>query len=127
MKKITILIVSMLLSLFLLPSLRAEDDNKVIVIKPASSTETICPNRAPAYIPISAFYDRFMGTIVVSFSRNIGLIETTITNMNTGETVEGEIDAYEAPIFIPISNTNGVYYINFILSSGTRYIGSFEL
>lgn len=102
-----------------------EGEHSVITIMPANHMSTTVPNRT--VVPIAAYYDGFMTAIVVSFNDNIGVVETTITNLETGEIIITPVDAYAAPVLIPISGDEGQYSIFFELSNGVEFYGHFEL
>ena len=127
MKKIKNILMSALLSLFSLQGLYAEEGAKVVVIKPACLAETTTPNRAPVRVPITAYYDSFTSSIIVSFIYDIGDVDVNVTNTSTGDFLEGTINAYGAPAIISISSATGYYNIHFVLSSGAEYYGEFEL
>ena len=128
--KTSISSIALLLVLFISFTLSAAlppDDGTVIIIKPASESETTAPNRSSEAIPISAYFDGFTSTVFVAFSSNLGEVEMVIVNLLTGETQYEEIDAYLAPAVIPISGTEGMYSIVFTLLDGTEYMGEFEI
>ena len=130
MKKHITLFVSALM--IILSSLSAfasfsTEEGTQIIIRPANETEIERPHRAQESIPISAYFDGFTSTVFVSFTSNIGEVEMVIANMLTGETQYEEVDAYLAPVAVPISGTEGTYSIVFTLLDGTEYIGEFEI
>ena len=86
MKKIKNILMSALLSLFSLQGLYAEEGEKVVVIKPACLAETTTPNRAPVRVPITAYYDNFTSSIIVSFIYDIGTYYQTrnLVHINWG-------------------------------------------
>lgn len=103
----------------------ASDGDPEIPIMPAYCPDTPIPNRGP--VPISAYYDSFTSSIVISFNSNIGNVETIIVNLYTGETYEDVINAYNTLVFVPISGSAGLYSISFELIDGYGYYGEFEL
>lgn len=64
---------------------------------------------------------------MVSFNSNIGEVETTITNLYSGESWWDTINAYSSPVFIPITGTEGLHTILFELANDNAYYGEFEL
>lgn len=103
----------------------ATDGEPDIPIMPIYCPDTPIPNRNP--VPISAYYDSFTSSVVISFNRNIGDVVTTIENLFTGESYNDTINAYGSLVFMPISGSEGVYTILFELSDGSEYQGEFEL
>lgn len=98
-----------------------------IIIQPGNQSSTTIPNRTPALIPISAYLDGFTSTVFVSFSDDLGDVDTEITNLYTGETQCEVVDAYYSTVAIPITGEAGLYSIVFTLSSGSEFIGEFEI
>lgn len=104
-----------------------DGDNVPIKVTMATKeTERNPRNRVPALIPIEAYYDGNMSSIVISFTRNLGDVDVLVTNMGAGEFIETTINAAHAPAVIPVSGADGLYTIDFILSTGASYFGSFE-
>ena len=71
----------------------------------------------------------FLGTklLVVTVQSNLGTVDFTITNQNTGEYLDGELNAQPGSYPIPISGTRGNYSAVFTLSGGRRYEKEFIL
>lgn len=126
MKNLIITFISVLMLFFSSSTVQGAED-KVIVIKPGSLTETTTPNRGPELVPISAYYDGFTSSVYVTFSMSIGDVDVSIINIDTGESIEETINAYSSIAIIPISGNPGLYCISFMLQSGVEYIGEFEL
>jgi len=102
-------------------------DSTNIVIKPGDEKETHYPNRGVIDVPITAYFDGFTSTVFISFSNDLGDVDTEITNLYTSETQYEVVDAYDSPVAIPITGTSGLYSLVFTLSSGAQYIGEFEI
>lgn len=130
MKKYFIPALMALLLSFPLFNLHAVDEGDnipiEITIRPTRDTDNRPTNRVPALIPIEAYYDGNMSSIVISFTRDLGDVEVAVTNMGAGEFVETSVNAAHAPAVIPVSGANGLYTIDFVLSTGASYFGSFE-
>lgn len=125
MRKLIILFFTVISLLFGANRLAAA--NKVIIIKPGGLTETATPNRAPIVVPIQAFYDAFTSSVYVVFDTNIGNVDISIVNQNTGEFIEDTINAYGTTAVIPISGDPGLYFLSFTLQLGSEYYGEFEI
>lgn len=125
MRKILILLLTVF-SLFSSVN-RLAAENKVVVIKPGSLTETTTRNRAPVFVPIQAYYDSFTSSVYVVFNAAIGYVNISITNQDTGEYIEDIIDAYGTVAVFPISGDPGLYYLSFTLQMGLEYYGEFEI
>lgn len=106
----------------------ADDDNTYIPIPVLDNTTvTGRTHRTPAVIPIQAYYDVLINSIVIQFIQNIGDVEVAITNLSTGYTVEYEVDSRIGVTYLQTSGDVGTYQIEFLLSSGFRYEGQFEV
>lgn len=114
-------------SLFNLHAIEKGDNIPIkVTIRPTEENDATRRNRAPALIPIEAYYDGNMSSIVISFTRNLGDVDVLVTNMGAGEFIETTINAAHAPAVIPVSGADGLYTIDFILPTGASYFGSFE-
>lgn len=71
----------------------------------------------------------FFGTklLIVTVQSNLGTVDFSITNHNTGEYLDGELNAQPGSYPIPISGTRGNYSAVFTLSGGRRYEKEFIL
>ena len=71
----------------------------------------------------------FFGTklLIVTVQSNLGTVDFSITNHNTGEYLDGELNAQPGSYPIPISGTRGNYSAVFTLSGGRRYENEFIL
>lgn len=58
--------------------------------------------------------------LVVTVQSNLGMVDFTITNHNTGEYLDGEFNAQPGSYPIPISGSSGNYTALFILPDGRR-------
>lgn len=126
MKKIVLLL--SFICLVAMTSWSAEDDPQFIPIAVLDNTiETGQTHRAPAFIPMQAYYDGFLTSVCVQFLQNIGDVEVTITNLSTGDYVNYNVDSSTGGVFLPISGVEGTYRIVFLLSSGVGYEGEFEI
>lgn len=101
------------------------DRDPEIIILPANYPETPIPNRN--LVPITAYYNETLSSIIVSFNSDIGNVEMTITNQATGEIMGETINAFLNPVVVPLFNSTGVYSIVFELSNGEIFSGELEL
>lgn len=108
-------------------SLYAGDRDKPITIRPAKEHKVNKSNRAPALVPIEAYYDSFTSSVFISFTKNIGDADVVVFNSNNGEIVETTVNAYYAPDVISVSGAEGHYTLYITLSSGAEYCGEFEI
>lgn len=103
----------------------SKNEKKEIIIRPRGKINH--GHRAPAKIPIEAYYNSFISGIAITFLQDLGNVEMNVTNHSTGEYLEGTTTATTGTTVLPISGTEGVYTITFTLSNGTEYEGEFEL
>ena len=78
-------------------------------------------------IPLESYYIGMMDTIQTSVTTDLGMIEMTITNLTTGETLSDPFDSDVAPHFLPISGAPGLYEIPYLTSFGDLYEGTFTI
>lgn len=106
----------------------AKDDHQFIPIAVLDNTiVTGQTHRAPAFIPIRAYYAGSFTSVCVQFLQNIGDVDVTITNLSTGDYVDYDVDSSTGGTLLPISGEVGSYRIVFLLASGAGYEGEFEI
>ena len=76
-------------------------------------------------VSVVSFVDNYF--VVVTVLQNLGQMDFCITNTNTGEFLDGEINALPGSYPIPISGTLGYYTVLFTLPDGRSLYGTFEL
>lgn len=111
------------LPLFSISHVQREEEQ--IVILPANSFDAERPNRTN--VPIEAYYNSALSSIIVFFSENLGPVQTTITNITTGDIFEDTINAYGTPAIFPVLESGCSYMLLFTLPNGDAYYGEFEL
>ena len=79
-------------------------------------------NKSPGINDLQISVLNFLGTklLVVTVQSNLGMVDFTITNHNTGEYLDGELNAQPGSYPIPISGSAGNYTALFILPDGRR-------
>ena len=92
---------------------------------PANSFDAERPNRTN--VPIEAYYNCALSSIIVFFSENLGPVQTTITNITTGDIFEDTINAYGTPAIFPVLQSGCSYLLLFTLPNGDAYYGEFDL
>ena len=77
-------------------------------------------NKSPGINDLQISVLDFLGTklIVVTVQSNLGTVDFSITNHNTGEYLDGELNAQPGSYPIPISGTSGQWSAVFILPKG---------
>lgn len=117
---------ALLLFLLISPTcLFADGDETDIVIEEAGSSGGGTIFHAPTYVPIGCLFQNSFSTIVVVFLANLGSVSIQIENSTTGETDVTTVNAIAGPMLLPISGSDGLWRITFILSNGVVYSGSF--
>lgn len=58
--------------------------------------------------------------LIVTVQSNLGTVDFSITNHNTGEYLDGELNAQPGSYPIPISGSSGNYTALFVLPDGRR-------
>ena len=127
MKKIVLLL--FVLCLTATTSLLAGDDQQFIPITVLDNTVKSGgrTHRAPAFIPIRAYYDSISSSVCVQFSYDIGNVNITIENLSTDDNNDCCIDSSLGSVYLPIIGGDGDYHIEFILSSGAGFEGYFTV
>lgn len=131
MKKIIILVVTMLSLLLFAFDLNAQeiiDDNgeDEIVIS-GGDVSGGGPNRGSSYIPLRAFFIPSSSCISIYFLDEIGDVTITITNLSTGEYCSTIVDSQYGRELIPLSGGAGYYLIRIETSGGLAYYGYFSI
>ena len=117
-----------LICLAAITSWSAKDGQQFIPIAVLDDTVvTGQTHRAPAFIPMQAYYDGFLTSVCVQFLQNIGDVEITITNLFSGNYVNYDVDSSAGGTFLPISGEEGFYRIVFSLDNGSEYEGEFAI
>lgn len=98
-----------------------------IVIDPLPGVSPVTGPRSPALIPISAYYDSSLSSVLLSFRSNLGEIEVEVLNSSTGGYSSTFVDTQFLYSVIPITLGSGHYIITFTLSSGQQYQGEFNV
>lgn len=76
-------------------------------------------------IPISAYY--LAGTIILSFSDNLGQVDITIEEAADGVIIQTCVNSAVPSAIIPINYGSGDFTITLIASTGAEYIGRFSI
>ena len=112
-------------------SLLVEDliccSDTAIVIDPLLGVSPVTGPRSPALIPIVAYYDSSVSSVLLSFRSNLGEIEVEVLNSSTGGYSSTFVDTQFLYSVIPITLGSGHYIITFTLSSGQQYQGEFNV
>lgn len=106
---------------------RSGNTDPQIPIQVIISSGQECPNRAPAYVPIEAYYAGVLSSVCMTFSQNLGVLDITITNLTDGTYADYEVDSSLGSAILPISGNEGFYTLDIVLTSGEQYVGQFEL
>jgi hypothetical protein len=106
---------------------RSGNTDPQIPIQVIISSGQECPIRAPAYVPIEAYYAGVLSSVCMTFSQNLGVLDITITNLTDGTYADYEVDSSLGSAILPISGNEGFYTLDIMLTSGEQYVGQFEL
>lgn len=113
------------LCLVALSSWSDEGDRQFIPIAILDSTTVNGQtHRAPAFIPVQAYYDGFLTSVCVQFLQDIGAVYVSIANLSTGDYSENEIDSSIGGALLPISGEVGIYRIVLLRGNGTTKFGA---
>ena len=104
-----------------------EDQQFIPILVLDDTIETGREHRSQVFIPIQAFYDDFSSSIYIQFLQNIGDVNITVTNNDTGSSADFEVDSGLGATVLPIYGGCGLYHITFVLSEGGGYQGELEI
>lgn len=109
-------------------SLYADDE---IPLEPIPGSEltgqTGTTHRAPEYVPLSACYDRLTSSVCLTFLRDLGEVEVSVTNLNNADSAEFNITSAIGSVILPVNAASGTYILNILLSNGKSYEGVFDI
>ena len=123
MRKITVLLFVVFLSVNALIGLADNPEHHRVVILDKNAKNNTHGNTAPSVIPIDCIIDESMMSVEVTFTSGIEDATVRLTNLTTGEitTTYGNTST----MLVPVPG-EGQYMIEIILSSGREYYGLFE-
>lgn len=125
MKKVISILIAVILPLFSLSAIADPDYGVTLPVEIHNSTNR--PTRGTVYIPLTCTYESLSGGIVTVFAQNIGMINITITNTNTGNVINDVVDSSNGQALTIFSGASGNYVIDYTLLIGTTYEGDFEI
>lgn len=123
MRKITVLLFVVFLSVNALIGLADNPEHHRVVILDKNAKNNTHGNTAPSVIPIDCIIDESMMSVEVTFTSGIEDATVRLTNLTTGEitTEYGNTSTMLVPV-----PAEGQYLIEIILSNGREYYGLFE-
>ena len=123
MRKITVLLFVVFLSVNALIGLADNPEHHRVVILDKNAKNNTHGNTAPSVIPIDCIFDEITMSVEVTFTSGVEDATVRLTNLTTGEitTEYGNTSTMLVPV-----PAEGQYLIEIILSNGREYYGLFE-
>ena len=100
----------------------ANDSNDVVLRK--KDRDNPRP-RMPEYVPIACFYSD--GSLFFTFMEDLGELEISVTNLNTGVEIIDEIDSFCGNALLEVSESSGEYQIEITTETDDSYYGEYTL
>ena len=100
----------------------ANDSNDVVLRK--KDRDNPRP-RMPEYVPIACFYSD--GSLFFTFMEDLGELEISVTNLNTGVEIIDEIDSFCGNALLEVPESSGEYQIEITTETDDSYYGEYTL
>ena len=76
-------------------------------------------------VPIACFYSN--GSLFFTFMDDLGELEISVTNLDTGAEIIDEIDSFGGSAVLEVSESSGEYQIEITTETGDSYYGEYTL
>lgn len=121
MKKVLLMLMALFLfNVFVMSGVVMEPEKVLLDREKQEDRETDRP-RTPVLIPIVCYYDN--GVVSLEPLADLGEIQLTVTNQNSGEEWRNE----DGALYVFTSTQTGVYWVEIITGSGDTYYGTYTL
>ena len=81
--------------------------------------------RSLIQVPISCFYSD--GSLFFTFMEDLGELEISVTNLDTGAEIIDEIDSFGGNAVLEVPESSGEYQIEITTETGEAYYGEYTL
>ena len=96
-----------------------EKEKKDIVLIKGDANDPPGDERSLVYIPVTCYY--MQSNVYITTSTNLGEMHITITNVDTGNSLDYTYDSGLGIICIPVSSSNGNYMISIAINNNSYY------
>ena len=106
--------------------IRAEEQRNILIVKKKDSEDV--PKQRPRdliQVPIACFYSN--GSLFFTFMEDLGELEISVTNLNTGVEIIDEIDSFCGNALLEVPESSGEYQIEITTENGDSYYGEYTL
>ena len=106
--------------------IRAEEQRNILIVKKKDSEDV--PKQRPRdliQVPIACFYSN--GSLFFTFMEDLGELEISVTNLDTGAEIIDEIDSFGGSAVLEVSESSGEYQIEITTETGDSYYGEYTL
>ena len=106
--------------------IRAEEQRNILIVKKKDSEDV--PKQRPRdliQVPIACFYSN--GSLFFTFMEDLGELEISVTNLDTGTEIFDEIDSFCGNALLEVPESSGEYQIEITTENGDSYYGEYTL
>ena len=106
--------------------IRAEEQRNILIVKKKDSEDV--PKQRPRdliQVPIACFYSN--GSLFFTFMEDLGELEISVTNLDTGAEIFDEIDSFCGNALLEVPESSGEYQIEITTENGDSYYGEYTL
>ena len=126
MKKLILILITILsVGIESVWSTKAEGNRSIKIEKGSPIKVPDSQPRDLIQVPIACFYSD--GSLFFTFMEDLGELEISVTNLDTGAEIIDEIDSFGGSAVLEVSESSGEYQIEITTETGDSYYGEYTL